>query len=112
MVAHLATLIGNERLVVGWRLGYELASLGLGITSVMSIDLATDPVVRKFLLELVQIQGNAQPELVDFVMNKPALPIPITMACALFTSIKVNLRHAKIPERDVLRDAYFIAADD
>ena len=28
-VAHLATLIGGERLFVGWRLGFDLGSLGL-----------------------------------------------------------------------------------
>ena len=49
VVAHLATLIRDERLVIGWRLGYDLASLGLGVTSLMAIDLATDPVVITFL---------------------------------------------------------------
>ena len=45
------------------------------------------------------------------MQNKVALPIPITTACALFTGSKVNLRHGPAPERDVLRDAYFIAAN-
>ena len=76
----------------------------------MAIDLASDPVVRNFLQELLQTQGDVPQEVVDFLMNKPALPVPITMACALFTSNKVNLRNAPIPERDVLRDAYFISA--
>ena len=76
----------------------------------MTIDLASDPVVRNILKELQQTQDDVQHEVVDFIMNKPAQPVPITMACALFTSNKVNLRYAPIPERDVLRDAYFIAA--
>ena len=97
VVAHLATLIGDERLVVGWRLGYDLASLGLGVTRVMAIDLASDPVVRNLLQELLQTQSDVPQEVVDFLMNKPALPIPITMACALFTSNKVNLRNAPSP---------------
>ena len=110
VVAHLATLIGDERLVVGWRLRYDLASLGLGVTRVMTNDLASDPVVRNFLQELLQTQSDVPQDVVDFIVNKPALPVPITMACVLFTSNKVNLRNAPIPERDVLRDAYFIAA--
>ena len=76
----------------------------------MAIDLATDPVVRTFLQELVQLGGSVPKEVEDFIMNKPALPVPITMACVFFTSNKVKLRNATIPERDVLRDAYFIAA--
>ena len=86
VVAHLTTLIGDERLVVGWRLGYDLASLGLGVTRVMTIDLASDPVVRNFLQELLQTQSDVPQDVVDFIMNKPALPVPITMACVLFTS--------------------------
>ena len=76
----------------------------------MTIDLASDPVVRNFLQEVLQTQSDVPQDVVDFIMNKPALHIPITMACALFTSNKVNLRNAQTPERDVLRDAYFIAA--
>ena len=60
--------------------------------------------------ELIQSQADVPQEVADFIMNKPALPIPITMACALFTSTKVHLRSATIPERDGLRDAYFIWA--
>ena len=87
-----------------------MAWLGLGVTSVMAIDLATDPVERTFLQELVQAQGNTPQEVADFILNKPALPVPITMTCALFMSTKVDLRSRTIPERDLLRDAYFIAA--
>ena len=57
----------------------------------------------------MRIQGNAPAEIVDPIMTKPALPIPITMACAIFTSTKVDLHSATIPERDVLQDAYFIS---
>ena len=48
VVGHLASLIGDQRLVVGWRLGFDLASLGLGVSRVMAVDLSTDPVVREF----------------------------------------------------------------
>ena len=76
----------------------------------MTIDLASDPVVRNFLQELLQTQSDLPQDVVDFIMNKTALPVPITMACVLFTSNKFNLRNGPVPERDVLRDAYFIAA--
>ena len=65
--------------------------------------------VRNFLQELLPTQSDVPQDVVDFLMDKPALSVPITMACALFTSNKVNLRNAPTPERDVLRDAYFIA---
>ena len=66
----------------------------------MAIDLATDPVVRTFLKELVQLGGNALLEVVDFILKKTALPVPITMAFELFTSMKVHLRNAPVPERE------------
>ena len=34
----------------------------------------------------------------------------MTTACALFAGMKVNLRQAPVHDRDVLRDAYFVAA--
>ena len=49
-------------------------------------------------------------EVADFIFNKAALPVPVRMACALITGMKVNLHNVTIPERDVLRDVYFIAA--
>ena len=100
----------SERLVVGWRLGFDLASLCLGVMSVMAIDLATNPGVRTFLQELVKVGGNVPKEVDDFILNKPAFPVPIRMACALFTGTKVNLRNEQTHERDVLRDAYIISA--
>ena len=39
-------MIGDERLLAGWRLGFDLASLRLGVTSVMTLDLASYPVCR------------------------------------------------------------------
>ena len=109
-VAHLSTLIGDERLIVGWPLGFELASLGLGVSSILAVDLASDLDVRAFLQELVQNGVDVAKEVAHFILNNAALAIPIRMACALFPSMKVHLRHAAIPARDVLRDAYFIAA--
>ena len=43
-------------------------------------------------------------------MNKPELPIPITLACSILTGNQVNLRYSQLEERDVVIDAYFIAA--
>ena len=83
---------------------------GLAITSVITVDLATDQVGRTFLQQLVQLGGNVPQDVADFVLNKAALPVAIKMACAQFTSLKVHLRNATIPERDLLRDAYFFAA--
>ena len=87
-----------------------MASLGLGIRSLMGIDLAREPVVRTFLQELVKVQCNAPKEVEDFILNKQALSVPIIIACALFMSTKVDLGSPTIPEREVLRDAYFISA--
>ena len=53
-VSHLATPIGNQRQLVGWRLGLDLASLGIGVSTVFPIDLSTDPVVRRFFHEIVR----------------------------------------------------------
>ena len=108
-VSHLPTLIGDERLIVGSRLRYDLASLGLGITSILAVDLATDPVVRTFFHELMQLGGNVPQKVAEFILNKPALPVQITMDCALFTGMQVELGNATIPKREVLRDAYLIS---
>ena len=51
-LAHLATLIFDQRLVVGWRLGFDLASLGIGVNTVLAIDLSTDHMVRVFFQDL------------------------------------------------------------
>ena len=106
-VAHLATLIGYQRLVVGWRLGLDLASLGLGVSTVLAIDLSTDPVVRAFFQDLVQ-EGSVAKDAVDLIMSKSELPIPITLACAILTGNQVNLRDSQMEERDVVREAYII----
>ena len=55
LIAALATLIGAQRLVVGWPLGIDMASLGIGISAVFPMDLATDPVVRAFLQAVVKL---------------------------------------------------------
>ena len=109
VVGDLASLVGDQRLVVSWRLGFDLASLGLGVSRVMAVDLSTDPVVREFFAEISK-DSDASEEVKEFMQNKVALPIPIITTCALFTGSKVNLRHRPAPVRDVLRDAYFIAA--
>ena len=102
MVAHLATLIGDELLVVGWPLGFDLGSLGLGVTSVMALDLWTDPVVRTCMQQLVKLAGHVPQEGTDFILNKSALPVQITLDCALFTGMKVPLHNATFPrERSV-----------
>ena len=106
-MAHLAPLIGDHRLVVGWRIGLDLASLGLGVSTVMAIDLSTDPVVRAFLQDFLH-EGSVAKDAADFIMNKPELPIPITMACAILTGNQVTIRESQLEERDVVRDAYFI----
>ena len=110
VVAPLATLIGDERLVVGSRLGFDLASLGLGISNVMPVDLSTDRVLRTVQHELLHLGGNVPEEVADFNLNRSALSLPLTMACALFRSMEVHLRNETILERDVLRDAYFFPA--
>ena len=109
LVAHLATLKVDQRLVVGLVLGFYLASLGLGVTTVLAIDLATDPVVRSFFQDLLKLGGVAK-DAEDFIMNKPELPIPITMASSLFIGTKINLSYTQAEERDVVRYGYFFEA--
>ena len=87
VVGDLASLIGDQRLIVGWRLGFDLASLGLGVSRVKAIDLSTDLVVRDFFAEISKT-GDAPEEVKEFVQNKVALPLPITTACSLFTGGK------------------------
>ena len=58
----------------------------------------------------MQLGGKVPKELVDFILTKPTLRVPMRMACALFTGKKVNLGNSPIAERDGLRDAYFISA--
>ena len=58
MDAHLATRKGDQRLVVGWRLGFDLASLELRATTVLAMDLPTNPVVRAFFQDLVKLGGE------------------------------------------------------
>ena len=86
-----------------------MASLGIGISTVVAIELATDAVLRKFFQDLVS-QGGAAKDVEDFIMHKPQFPIPITMACSLINGNKINLRYTQMEERDVVRDSSFIAA--
>ena len=64
-----------------------MASLGIGVTSVLAIDLSR-----------------------DFITTKPELPIPIGMACGVFTRNKVTIRYTQMEDRDVVRYGNFIAA--
>ena len=54
-VAHWATLIGDQRLVVRWRLRPDMASLGIGVTTVFGSDLRTYPGLRAFFQDLVKV---------------------------------------------------------
>ena len=96
-------------MVVGWRLGFDLPSLGLGISAVLAIDLATDQVVRALLQDVRRLGGVAR-DVEDFILPKPAIPVPITMACALLTGTKIELRYPQLRERDGHSDASFMAA--
>ena len=109
LVRHLAKLIGDKRLVVGWRLGFDMASLGLALSRVMAIDLSRDPLVRDFFAEISRDSGAPEEEKM-VLQAKVTLPLPITKAFSLFTATKVNLRQGPVPQRDVMRHAYFVAA--
>ena len=87
----LATLISDQCLVFRWKLPLDRASLGIGVNTVLLIDLAKGPVVRA-LLHDVGKQGGLAKDAADFFTNKPELPIPITMACAHLTRKSINLR--------------------
>ena len=109
VVAHLATLIWDQRLVVSGRLGFDLEWLGFRVITVLAIELATDQVFRAFFQDLVKLGGvvkNAE----DFILYKRELPLPITMACALFTGTKSNLSYIQADESDEMRNVYSIVA--
>ena len=53
-VSQLPTQIGDEPLVVGWRLGFQMASLGTGETTVLALFSQNVPLVRSFFEELVK----------------------------------------------------------
>ena len=72
-VAHLVTLLGHQRLVVGWRLGFDLASHGLGVITVLPIDLATDPVVREFFHDVGKQEGVGKMWQISSRPNRNAL---------------------------------------
>ena len=108
-VTHLVTLIGDQRLVVCWRLGFDLASLGLGITIVLAIHPATDPVVRAFFQDLVKQYGLSKTA-VDFLSSTPELPLAPTLGSSIFTGNKLNLLNTQFEERDIVRGAYFLSA--
>ena len=76
--AQLATVVGDQRLLVGWRLGPDLASLRIGVSAVLLNALAIDPVVRAFFHDMGK-QGGIAKKGEDFLLHKPEYPIPITM---------------------------------
>ena len=109
VVAHLVTLIGDQRLLVGWKLGFNLRSLGIGLPTVIANDFASDPVEGAFFQNMVKL-GGVKNDVEDFSLHKPELRIPITMACSLSRGTKTELLHVQYPKRDVVMDACFIAA--
>ena len=42
MAQGLLSLVGNNRVIVGWETSFDLASLGIGVSSTMTVSLATD----------------------------------------------------------------------
>ena len=91
MIVHLATLTADQRPLVGWRLGFDLASVGVGMSAVLPIDLATKSIVRAFLQDVVKLAA-VEKDMEDFILRKPALPVPIMLACALLSATKADLR--------------------
>lgn len=57
----------------------------------LACELATGPVVREFLHDLVK-QGDIAKDAADYVTSTQELPLPITLAFAIFTINQVNLR--------------------
>ena len=73
--------------------------------TVLAIDLATDPLVRAFF-QHVGKQGGLAKDAADFIMNKPAMPIPIVIGCRLFIWNKATRRW----KNEIRRDASLIGA--
>ena len=78
-VAHMERLIGDQRLVVGWGLGLALTSLGIDVTTVLEIDLATDPFVCPFFQHLGK-EGGLAKDATKFIISKPELRLPTKVA--------------------------------
>ena len=102
-VSHLATLIFDQRLVVGCRLGLDVESLGIGVSTVLAIDIASDPVVQAFF-QYVLKQGGIPKDAEGFFCTNMICPFH-SMKCGSFTGNKSNLRYMQMDERDVGREA-------
>ena len=96
-LAHLGTLIGDQRLVEGWRISFDMGSRGLERTSVFAIDLSTDRVLCALLQDEVKL-GRVAKDVQDFIMRKQGLTVPMRMPCELLTGTKKNPLRAD-PER-------------
>ena len=79
-VADLETLICVPRFLIGWSLFCDHASLGIGITTDLAIELATYPVVAAFFQEDVKLVGVAT-HVMDFIIHKADLQRQFTLVC-------------------------------
>ena len=68
VVNSLRSLVVNNRLIVGWDTSFDLASLDIGVSSTMMVNLATDPEVRQCLLQHMGrgVENRYRPLLDDF----------------------------------------------
>ena len=107
VVKSLRSLVGNNRLIVGWDTSFDLASLGIGVCSTLTVNLATDPEVRQCLLQHMGrgVENRYLPLLDDF----PRVSIPITLGMEALSSRQVKTRENFTTQPDLLRDAFFHA---
>ena len=49
-------LVGNNRLIVGWENSFHLTSFGIGVSSTLIVNLATDPEVRQCFFQHMDVQ--------------------------------------------------------
>ena len=95
--APLAMMIGFQRVVPWWRLGFDMATLGPGVPSVLAIDLPTDRVVLALFKDVVKIVV-VEKDTEDFILSKQELPLVNTMAPAILTANKINIRYTQAEE--------------
>ena len=106
MVKGLHSLVGKNRLIVRWETSFDLASLGIGLSSTMRVSLATDETVRRCLLRHAGLDGsNRSIHLEEF----PYVSIPISWSMGVLFGKGNGEARDRLggQERDFLRDAFF-----
>lgn len=106
MVKSLPTLVVRNRRIVVLEISFDLASLGIGVCSTLTVSLPTHREVRQCLLQHMGrgTENRYLPLLDDF----PTVPIPGTLGMEGFSNRQGKPIENFTAQSDLLRGAYFI----